>query len=295
MWPKRRRQQVLRDWRERRGAEQLASFDASMSPATGVAGRGRGGGRRGRAPLPRLRLPRASFRAQPARLVSLVLAVALALVALHLNISSRYAVHGATVHGNRRTPSAIIVGASGLEGINVFRINRAAAIRRIELLDDIRHARVGVAFPNRAWITVEETAPVFLWETPAGALVVDESGRVIQAPPDTAGLVRVKDGAGALGGPGDRLPDAVAAAGRIFGARFGPQSGTLTYDKGTGFGLVTAEGWPVRLGLDAGMAARQAATLASLAPRLATAGNPVELIDLRFERGSYYRLKGETR
>lgn len=287
MWPRRQRQRTLQDWRQRRGAEQqFADFDAA-GPAAGAGG----ARRRGRAPLPRLKLPTGSLRAHPSRLLSLALAAALALVALHLGFSSRYAVHGATVRGNSRTPSEIIVGASGLVGSNVFRIDQRAVVRRVEMLDDVRSARVGVGLPDRAWIIVEETAPLLAWETPGGTLVVDDTGRVIAAPADSPGLVRVRDNAGVLKGPGDRLPEGVAPTGKAFGARFG----ALTYDAATGFGLVTAEGWPVRLGLDASQAETQAATLAALAPKLAAAGRPVELVDLRFADGSYYRLKGETR
>lgn len=286
MLPKRRRQRTLQDWRQRRGAEQqFADFDAA-GPAAGAGGTRR----RGRAPLPRLRLPIGSLRAHPSRLLSLALAAALVLVALHLSTSSRYAVHGATVRGNTRTPSEIIVGASGLVGTNVFRIDQSAVIRRVEMLDEVRSARVGVGLPDRAWIVVEETAPLLAWETPGGTLVVDETGRAITAPADSPGLVRVRDGAGVLKAPGDRLPEGVALIGKAFGARFG----ALTYDAATGFGLVTAEGWPVRLGLDASRAEAQAATLAALTPKLAAAGRPVELVDLRFADGSYYRLKGET-
>jgi len=245
--------------------------------------------RREPATWPRLSL--GALRAHPTRLLGLGLAAGMVGLGLHLGLSSGYVAHGAAVSGNTRLPSALILAASGLDGTSVFRINHDAAARRIEMLVDIHRAEVGVALPNRVWIAVDETDPVLLWESPTAALVVDDTGRAIQAPGDTPGLVRVRDAVGILNAPGDRLADGVTPAARVFGARFG----ALTYHPSVGFGIVTPEGWPVRLGLDATMVAQQAATLAALAPRLAQVRRPVEVIDLRFGGGSYYRLKEEAR
>jgi len=274
---------VAQVWRQRRAGEGLGEPAADPSLLT--------------TPRPRRATPSAWSRLadvvrpdRPSRWVSLAAGASAGLALAYLGASDGYVIRGATVHGNRRVPAEAIYRASGLEGRRVFGVDGASAEARIETLGGVRSARVEIGWPNRASIAVEETALWLLWEGPIGALAVDERGVPAPVPEDTAGLARVRDRAALLADAGGRLPEALVAAARTFGEQFGD----LEYHRDGGFVAFTTEGWPVRLGTDAGRIVEQAATLGALRARLAAAGRPVEVIDLRFAKGSYYRLKEEA-
>lgn len=281
MWPKRQRRRVLAAYRQRRG-EQLPGPEAGLlEPARTV--------RAARARPSPARAPLAAWRRSPARLASGGLAALCLLALLHLAWSDRYVVHGATVHGNRRVPAETLYALGGLEGRRAFGLDPAAVARRIETLEDVQSASVGLALPNRAWIRVVETQLVLHWQAPGAAWAIDETGRALPLPEPAEGLIRVDDPAGIIRGAGDRLPLDLVAAALAFGRRFG----ALGYRSEIGFTALSPEGWLLHLGPDADRMEAQAATLDALRPRLASAGRPVELIDLRFGAGSYYRLKGD--
>ncbi|RIL11696.1 hypothetical protein DCC79_03945 [bacterium] len=284
MWSRRRRRQALAD----RHARRPDTGGATLSPAA-----------LGHAPAaPRVRrtagwrqgLGLSRLKRHPSRVAGAATAAVAALLGLHLAWSDRWVVHGAVVRGNQRVPAETIYAVSGLDAGRVFAVDLAAAVRRIETLEDVRRAEVGVAMPDRAWIRVEETAAVLRWDIPGARLGIDENGRAIPLDGVDASLVHVRDESSRIRAPGDRLPPALIAAAQAFGGRFGP----LGYRSDAGFVIQTAEGWPVWLGVDAGSLDQQAATLDALRQKLAGSGQTVEVVDLRFPRGPYYRLKEAT-
>jgi hypothetical protein len=198
-------------------------------------------------------------------------------------------IRGASVVGNQRVSAGAIYAASGLNGQSVLGLDTAAAAERVMALDGIRHAQVTVGLPRRATITVVETQLTLLWQSPSGVFVIDERGVAAPPPPDTSGLIQVRDLSGAIALPGDHLDPGLVAAATAYGSRFGK----LRYEAGIGFGLTTVEGWDVRLGLDAAAATRQADLLAAFRHHVAGRQERVATLDLRSVDQPYYRL-GET-
>ena len=316
---RRKRAQTLRSWRQRRIETGLEHelLDSTLAEDLPAAGRVRA---RHRAPTPKWGNGLASLsfavRARPTYLSWIVSLATLIGVVLHLGLSGRYRINGALVSGNARVPAGVIYQASGLAGQNAFRMDRRAAVARLEALPEVKHAEIGVALPARLWIKVVETAPVLLWQGPAGNLLVDERGRVIAVSGQGAmaaqgampgkgtttsegasspqGLVTVRDasGFGLVKVPGDRLPDGVVASALALATRFSH----LSYRPDVGMLTATNQGWEVRLGtpLDTRWVARQSATLDALAGRLAAEGAAVDYIDLRPVERPYYRLRGES-
>lgn len=115
------------------------------------------------------------------------------------------------IRGEARTPRAAIERALLLEpGEVIFHLDPAAARRRIEALDWVRHASVARLLPNRVLVVVAEKAPAALWRAEAGAelKVVDDRGGVIGgADPALFGGLPIVEGAGA-----DRAAPELAAA-----------------------------------------------------------------------------------
>jgi cell division septal protein FtsQ len=304
------RHTVLRQWRQRHGRSEPGPFrhdpfgvdpfgvDANAPAAPTVRARRR-------APTPKLVPTPAELialgRTRPRTLVAAAAGVGLAAAFAGILLAPRFRVSGAMVTGNRRVPAEAIFAASGIQGRHLLLIDRAEAARRIRQLDEIRSAEVGIAWPARAWIKVEETRPVLLWQGPAGALAVDENGRAIGAPvapgaPASAGqdLIRVRDVSndGLLRHRGDHLPPgAVAAA-----VGLAPYFPNLAYRPDVGHLTTTDQGWEVRHGLQtkSSLVARQQATLKALVARLAERHANVAFIDLRPVERPFYRLRGES-
>jgi cell division protein FtsQ len=282
MWSRRRRRRALESWRAHRAGDGVSDL-AELPPNLRVRPRRQ-------APTPRVpqswRVLRRRFAGWPLT-AALALLVAAVVAGTFLWRAPAFRVHGARVTGNQRVSAEIIYAASYLDGAWAFTVSRADAQRRVELLDDVRTARVRVAWPARAAIEVEETAAVLLWSTPAVNLAVDETGRAIVPPADSAGLVSVRDETGLLAAPGDRLPEATFHAALADTAAFGG----LTYRRAEGFVARTADGWEVRLGNDAGVVDQQVRLLSALAAQLAPVRGSVAVVDLRFPSRPYYRLR----
>jgi cell division protein FtsQ len=228
------------------------------------------------------------LRRQPGRLMLLAAAGALGLALAGVVATGADRIRGAQVTGQHRVSAQAIYAASGLDGHGVLGIDTAAAAARVAALDGIRRAEVRVGWPARAQIRVEESRLALLWQGETGLLAVDEDGLAMAAPADAAGLAVVRDLAGTLRGPGDRLAPGLVAAALAFAARFG----ALTYQPAVGFAATDPAGWEIRLGTDAHQAARQSELVGAFRAQLSDQADRVALLDLRFVERPYYRLRG---
>ncbi len=278
-----RRRRLLKEYRSRRMRE---TGVLETQPPT-VSRRLR---RRRSTRISRIQSPLHDYRCNPSRMAAGAGAVLLSLLAIGLWFSDAYRVDAIAVEGNSRLSAREIIAASQLKQQRVFSADTAAAEQRVLTLPDVAAARVTVSLRGGVAISVVETAPALLWHNSHGTWVVDERGRVVDLPPDSRGLVVINDETGIVSRPGDRLPAKILEAGRSYGARYGQ----LIYRADQGYIVTTAEGWQVRLGIDAAGDARQAAVLDSLREELNQNGAPpVGVVDLRFPSRPYYRLKGQ--
>jgi cell division septal protein FtsQ len=279
---KRRRHQTLQAWRARRSPE----TPAVVAPEQGIRVRARR-----RAPTPPV--PAVVSRARrrmraPVVIVALVGCIAMAAAGAYVWRAPALRVHGAEVTGNRRVPAETIYRVSMLDGAWLPALDRAAAERRIELLEDVRAAHVKVAWPAHVTVAVVETPLVLRWEAPDGTLAIDDTGRAVAVPTDADDLPAVRDESGIVASPGDRMAPEVVDAARRYVERFA----SLVYRRDTGFTTTTSEGWEVRLGSDPVAVERQTAVLEALRAQLAPAGAAVAFVDLQYPSRPYYRLRG---
>jgi cell division protein FtsQ len=212
-----------------------------------------------------------------------------ALAARWVLFSPRFAVATVEVSGNHRMTRETIEAAAGIHlGSNLFTLDRAAVVARLESLPLIRRAEMIRNFPNRVALVVEERRPFSLAH--AGALHwIDEDGVDLG----------VETRAVALGAPllSGLAPDDLGVAGRAASGRtllgialqrlllrsqtrLLQQIAEIDLSRPEGAVLYTVDGVEVRLGKDdwEGRLARLGGVLA----QLSASGQSVTSVDLRF-------------
>lgn len=226
----------------------------------------------------------------PFRLLSVVTLIgAFALVTMAI-VSGRLRVYTAEIRGNHVVSSADIYRASGLDGLNIFQIDRAATEAAIvRALPNVRKATVRTWLPAGVSITVQEREPVAVWESGNVRYAVDIEGMVISTESVPAGtpLIRAADGRPIQ--PGERVSEAaVRMAKQLHALR--PDVSTLMYHPERGVGFMTPQGWPVWFGIQPDDLATRVTTAVVLSRQLESERVRVEFIDLRFKQ-PYYRAK----
>lgn len=278
----RRREQLARDWRQRRGvdADPVALPEQWVERPSRDRRRSRMGFGGGKGDLLRLALGGA-----PSRVAAAVCAAFLTLVLPVLLLAPRYRIQAVEVTGNSLGDRNTIVQASGLVGRNALLVDPQAVAYRVGSLPGIEAAQLRLSLPRQAVLTVVERPPVLLWQDRSGRRGVDAHGSLLSlaAPPDNLPLVTdegdtLRQGIDCL--PADTVRTAVAYA-----ERFGP----LSYRPSIGFVARAPEGWEVWLGADAAMLEQQAALLTEERQALQASGTAIRLLDLRFPSRPYYR------
>src|SRR5262245_55859339 len=137
----------------------------------------------------RPRRRRAARRARLRRLAGFVALTGLSLVVAlaggrWLLTTQRFAVARVEVRGaSRMSPEQVMAAAAIPRGTNIFRLDTADVIERIEALPEVRRADVVRELPNRVVISVEERRPFTLVH--GGRLHwMDEEGRLLGASPE---------------------------------------------------------------------------------------------------------------
>lgn len=274
-----RRQQTLQSWRARRAGR-------GLEPASLDGGGMRRHRRRHRAPTPSL-VPRSGLGVlAAARVVAALTLVGLVVVlALWAWRSPALHVTQAVVRGNERAPAEAVFQASGIDGRHALAIDWREAERRVGDLGGIRQAHIRFRWPGGATIAVIETAPVLLWSTPWGTLAIDETGLAVPPGGAAADLPLVRDTAGLVSAPGERLAPELVDAVLAYAGRLRD----LELTKDGGFVGTSEQGWRVRLGMEPGLAPRQLAVLDAAARQLAPEADGLTVLDLRYPTRPYYR------
>jgi cell division protein FtsQ len=213
------------------------------------------------------------------RLLVLVLALLLlAAVAWGVSVSPFFDVDHVRVLGTSRLTAAQIQTAAGVHsGDAMLWIDTSGAVRGIEALPYVRSAKLQREWPDTVRITVQERTPVAWIEGSGGKVLVDRTGRVLEAvaaaPPAMPQLI----GAKVVPPPGGRI-DAVGAA-RVAGALTGLAAAGTTSVETTDHGILLhlAGGPEVRMGEATGIGVKIRAGLAVLN---ACDGKPVTYVDV---------------
>ncbi|MGI8703482.1 MAG: cell division protein FtsQ/DivIB [Candidatus Limnocylindrales bacterium] len=139
------------------------------------------------------RVARASAGISPARVLAAVVLLASASGLYGVSSSDAFALDRLEIAGGRYTSPERVRDRLGLVSSarpNLFRL-QTEPIRRILLgLPAVRDANVSVVLPDRVFITLEERAPILVWQQGRRRFLVDVEGRLFAATPekDAAGV-----------------------------------------------------------------------------------------------------------
>jgi cell division protein FtsQ len=214
--------------------------------------------------------------------------------------SSAFGIRSITVSGNDAVPSAEVAARAGLDtGTSIFLVNGARIGERLRQDPRIAGARVGVVFPDRVVITVQERPPAAALRAPGGYALLAADGVVIQseASPGTVPILAVDRLDPAEVQVGEVVPSAGArwAAGiaATLPARLRPGVAALRVDRGGELILYMKDGIAVRLGEAEGIKARLA-RVADVLAAVRSRGMRVEYVDLRFPGSVIVKPTGKS-
>jgi cell division septal protein FtsQ len=202
--------------------------------------------------------------------------------------SPRFAVASVEVRGASRVPAERIAEAAGIAaGVNLWRVDPAGVVARVEALPEIRRADVVRELPNRVTIHVEERQPFTLvstgrlhWLDEEGYLLGEERRAVTPPVPVISGLAEQELEAMRTA-PSPRVRQAIALIRTLLasGGRLAAEIAEIDMSRGDGPVLYTVDGIEVRLGTEEWEA--RLARLEGVLGQVAAQGG-VRAIDLRF-------------
>jgi cell division protein FtsQ len=222
--------------------------------------------------------------------IAIVLAVLAAggAAGLWLLTSPRFTVTEVAVTGASRLRPEDVVAASGIgPGTNLFRLDRATVVARLEALPLIRRADMVRRFPNQVTLAVEERRPFTLahagrlhWIDEQGVNLGPETRAVAPRAPVITGLGPTD--LAADGGPSPRVAAGISLLRVLLRSETTllQQISEIDVSRREGPVLYTVDGIEVRLGADdwEGRLARLQGVLA----QVRSGGEAVGAIDLRF-------------
>jgi cell division protein FtsQ len=223
----------------------------------------------------------AARRAEGQRRLRVLVAAAavllVAVVAWAVTASPLLAVHRVVVRGATHTSATALGAAAGIHrGDAMIWLHPGDAAGALRALPWVRTAKVSRSWPTTVRITVTERTPVAWADGPAGHVLVDRTGRVLEGVVTVpAGLPQLA-GQARVGKPGTSL--ALSAAAQV-AARLGALRATtrsVAVSKG-GVTVTLVNGTEVRMGDAAEADAKARAAVAVLAS-LGT--SPVHYVDV---------------
>lgn len=202
--------------------------------------------------------------------------------------SSVFDIRSISVAGNHAVAASDILSRAGVRtGTSVFTVNAYPIRERLRQDPRIAAVSVGVAFPDRVYITVSERAAAAALRVPQGYVLLGADGVAIapSATPGTLPTLTVDrlDAAAVQAGTVIPSPDARLGAGLAASLPndLSPDVAALRVDQAGEVILYTRDGIAVRAGAPDGIRdrlARAADVLAAVRSR----GMRVEYVDLRF-------------
>jgi len=203
--------------------------------------------------------------------------------------SPRFAVTEVTVTGASRLRPEEIVAASGIgAGTNLFRLDRARVVARLEALPLVRRAEMVRRFPNRVTLSVEERRPFTLvhagrlhWIDEQGVSLGPEARAVDPQAPVITGLSPA-DLATPGGSPGARVAVGISLLRMLLRSETSllRQISEIDVSRADGPVLYTVDGIEVRLGAEDWEA--RLGRLQGVLAQTRASGESVSAIDLRF-------------
>jgi cell division septal protein FtsQ len=220
--------------------------------------------------------------------VGCLLATPVALTAWALT-TERFAVRAVEVRGASRVPLERIAEAAAVPlGVNLWRLDTAAVIARVEALPEVRRAEVVRELPNRVSILVEERRPFTLvhsgrlhWVDEDGRMIGHEREAVVPPVPVISGLSE-DEVATMRTAPAPRARAAISLLRTLLraGGALAAEISEIDMSRRDGPVLYTVGGIEVRIGSEDWD--ERLARLAGVLANVSAQGDLVRAIDLRF-------------
>jgi cell division septal protein FtsQ len=200
-------------------------------------------------------------------------------------VDLRFYVFEARVEGTALIDRNELYQVSDLDGLSVFYVDRARVADRIRAqIPGIEQVYVQCQLPNDLSIRVEQGDVRFVWITAGTAYLVDGAGLVLQRDDGAhEGLVSVCDLDDRPLQLGERV--ALTTVERLHSLL--PEIGAFEYSQEKGVSLHDARGWRIYFG-DYQALAEKVASMQAVLRTIASRGETVSFIDLRFVGSPYY-------
>jgi cell division septal protein FtsQ len=203
-------------------------------------------------------------------------------------VDLRFYIFEARVEGPALVDDKILYQASNLNGYSVFYIDRAEVADCIRAqVPGIEQVYVECRLPSDLSIRVEQGDVRFTWHAAGAAYLVDGDGLVLQTGDGAHGaLVSIHDLDERPLQPGERVTmQALTTVERLHSLL--PEIRAFEYSQEKGVSLYDARGWRIFFGDDRALA-EKVASMRALLQKIASRGETVKLIDLRFVGSPYY-------
>ena len=233
------------------------------------------------------------------------MAVGLALALYFLWTSPTFQVQGAEVRGAERIPAYMIDNAMYIHHRPIFVVEPDVLERQLRrTFPGLTQVAVGIAFPARVVVTVEERVPVLAWEQDGRLWWIDANGVAFPARGEVEALPRVV----ASSAPPDSTlpeidssretesfaqvfiaPEMIAPILKLFDHL--PDGATLDYDHRHGFGWQDPRGWQIYFGVDVTYIDAKLSLYQNVVAQLEREGVQPVLISVEHLNAPYYRLE----
>lgn len=254
------------------------------------------------APGVEMRLPAVPVIRVGWRLISFMLVLLISGVLYYLFTSPVYRVHEVEIAGGVYLSSDSISRMMLIYNKPIFFVEPLViANQLVDTLDGLTSASVRVSFPAQVAVTVEERAPLLVWELDGQTQWVDAQGFAFPPRGDAGNLVRVVASAPP---PAPLVLDEVEETGKshpfmtpemiaaILSIRnYAPDSVDLLYDGEHGFGWHDPHGWIVYFGTDVDNVKMKIAIYDTLLRDLNREGIQPAIISVEYLHAQFYRLE----
>jgi cell division septal protein FtsQ len=220
-------------------------------------------------------------------LASLIL-LAMVVLLVWFFADPRFFVYEADVQGGALVSADEVYRASGLDTMSIFYVNRRQVAENIRgTVLGLVGAQIHCQMPGSVQIRIREQDVRFLWRTRGTAFLVNDGGQVLGVDDGShQELICIRD-------LDDRPLDlgevvdqsALNAVDHLRGLL--PDVTAYDYSRAKGISLLDARGWRIYFGDDQSLL-EKVASMHAVLQKIASEGNPVKFIDLRFVGSPYY-------
>jgi len=220
--------------------------------------------------------------------LALLTLLAMATLLVWFFVDTRFFVYEAGVQGNTLVGADEVYGASGLDTLSIFYVNRTQVVERVcREVPGVAQVDVDCRLPNRVRLRVREQDLRFAWHTSGTRFLLDGEGRALKADDGLHGqLISVRDLDDRPLVPGDWVdPAALNAVSYLHGLL--PEATVFDFSRLKGVSLLDQHGWRIYFGDDHALA-EKVATMRAVLRKVQSSGASIKFIDLRFVGTPYY-------